>query len=174
MGVAIALVLSAAYGAGTQYLGARVPGWGPDVAGLSAPWLALAFVAGYTQRTLRRAVLVGLACTGVALVGYWLMTDSPVEGAHYSLAAARGFFVSNERTVLGGLVAGPVFGWLGHEWRERRTVAGALLLAAALCLEPLARRVSIDPIRVQSVTIAEIAAGLLFAGVVLMCRYRRA
>ena len=43
MRVALALVLSAAYGAGTQYLGARIPGWGPDAAQLSAPWLAIAF-----------------------------------------------------------------------------------------------------------------------------------
>src|SRR5689334_1685670 len=101
MRVALTLVLSAAYGAGTQYLGARAPGWGPDVAKLSAPWLVIAFVGGYTQRTPRRAALLGLGATAAALVGYWLMTDSPAEGAQYTLANAHGFFVSNAFVVVG-------------------------------------------------------------------------
>src|SRR6478672_2814205 len=139
MGVAVALVVSAAYGAGTQYLGARVPGWGPDVAMLSAPWLLIAFLAGATQKTPRRAALLGLGATAAALTGYWLMTDSPVEGAQYTLATARGFFVSNAFVVVGGLVTGPLFGWFGHRWRTRRALLGALVTAAALCLEPLVR-----------------------------------
>src|SRR5690349_15385484 len=139
MGVALALLLSAAYGAGTQFLGARAPGWGPDVAMLSAPWLLIAFLAGATQTKPRRAALVGLAATGAALAGYWLMTDSPVEGAQYTVGNARGFFVSNAFVVLGGLVTGPLFGWFGQQWRTRHAIVGALVTAAALCLEPLAR-----------------------------------
>src|SRR5947209_4831310 len=100
MSVAIALVVSAAYGAGTQYLGARMPGWGPDVAKLSAPWLVIAFVAGTTQRTPRRGALIGFGATVAALTGYWLMTDSPVEGAQYTLGNARGFLISNASVVV--------------------------------------------------------------------------
>lgn len=185
MGVALALVLSAAYGAGTQYLGARMPGWGPDVAMLSAPWLVIAFLAGCTQRTPRRAALLGLGATAAALVGYWLMTDSPAEGAHYTLANARAFLVSNAFTVVGGLITGPLFGWFGQRWRTRRALLGALATAAALCLEPLARRAPLgdvhafghgyqvgNPIGSHAVTIAEVAAGLLLAAAMLV-RHRQ-
>jgi hypothetical protein len=184
VGVALALVLSAAYGAGTQYLGARMP-WGHDVASLSAPWLVLAFLAGSTQRIPRRAALLGLGCTAAALVGYWLMTDSPVEGASYTVANAHSFFVSNAFTVVGGLFTGPLFGWFGQRWRTRHALLGALVTAAALCLEPLARRAPlgavhafghgyflVNPIDSHAVTVAEFAAGLLLAAAMLV-RHRR-
>jgi len=185
MGVALALVLGAAYGAGTQYLGARVSGWGPDVAQLSAPWLVIAFLGGTTQTTARRAMLVGLGVTAAALAGYWLMTDSPAEGAQYTLANARGFLVSNAFTVVGGLVTGPLFGWFGHQWRTRRALLGALVTAVALCLEPLVRRVAHgavqafghgyavgSPIGSHAVTFVEVAAGLLLAAAIVV-RHRR-
>lgn len=185
VGIGIALFLSAAYGAGTQYLGARVPGWGPDVAMLSAPWLVIAFVAGYTQRTPRRAALLGLGATAAALTGYWLMTDSPAEGAQYTLASAHGFLVSNAFTVVGGLATGPLFGWFGQRWRTRRAILGALVTAAALCLEPLVRRAPLgvvrafghgylvaNPIGSHAVTLVEVTAGLLLAAAVLVRHYQ--
>lgn len=178
--IALALLLAAAFGAGDQYLGSLAFA---DAAGLSAPWLVLAFAAGATQRIPRRAALLGLACTAAALVGYWLMTDSPAEGAHYSLALARGFLVSNGVAVFGGLVTGPLFGWFGQQWRTRRALAGALVSAAALCLEPLVRRVPLgsvhylgyghvltQPIGSRLVVALEIAAGLVFAAYVLAAR----
>ena len=98
------------------------------------------------------------------------MTDSPAEGAHYSLANARGFFVSEHLVLLGAVFTGPLFGWFGQQWRTRRAIAGALITAAALCLEPLARRASVDPIRYRSVWVAEFAAGLALAALVLARR----
>ncbi|HEY2353539.1 MAG TPA: DUF6518 family protein [Gaiellaceae bacterium] len=185
MGVALTLALSAAYGAGTQYLGARVPGWGPDVAKLSAPWLLIAFLGGATQTTPRRGALLGLGATAAALTGYWLMTDSPVEGAQYTLANAHGFFISNAFVVVGGLVTGPLFGWFGQRWRTRRAILGALVTAAALCLEPLARRIPFgdlrafghgyadaNPIGSRGVVAVEVVAGLLLAAAILV-RHRR-
>src|SRR5579875_1463884 len=142
MRVASALLLAAAFGAGDQYLGSLAwHPWGADVSGLSAPWLLLAFLAGCSQTTQRRAALLGLACTAAALAGYWLMTDSPAEGARYTLAHAHGFVVSNVPTIVGASVTAPLFGWFGQRWRTRRAVFGALVSAAALCLEPLARRI---------------------------------
>lgn len=186
MGVALALVLSAAYGAGTQYLGARVPGWGPDVAMLSAPWLVIAFLAGATQKTPRRAALLGLGATAAALTGYWLMTDSPAEGAQYTLANAHGFIVSNAFTVIGGLVTGPLFGWFGQQWRTRGRLLGALVTAVALCLEPLARHVPAgvmhafghgyavaNPIGSHAVILVEVAAGLVLASAILLHHHRQ-
>lgn len=181
MEVALALLLSATYGAGTQFIGARVPGWGPDVAMLSAPWLVIAFLAGATQKAPRRAALLGLGATAAALIGYWLMTDSPLEGAQYTLANAHGFFISNAFVVVGGIVTGPLFGWFGQQWRTRRALLGALVTAAALCLEPLARHLPVgvvhafshayavaNPIGSHTVVAVEVAAGLLLAAAALV------
>jgi hypothetical protein len=180
MTIALALVLSAAFGAGDQYLGSLTgsghlwaAGWSADISLLSAPWLVLPFVAGATQREPRRAALVGLACTYAALLGYGLMTLSPVEHAHLSIATIRGFFVSERSVLVGGIVTGPLFGWFGQQWRTRRAIAGALITAAALCLEPLARRVTIDPIQYRDVWLAEVAVGLALAAAVLVHRYAR-
>lgn len=180
VGVAIALVLSAVFGAGDQYLGSLTGsghawafGWSSDVSLLSAPWLVLPFVAGATQRDPRRGALVGLACTYAALVGYAVMTLSPVEHAHISVAAIRGFMVSERSVLIGGIVTGPLFGWFGEQWRTRRAITGALVTAAALCLEPLARRVTIDPIGSRDVWLAEVAAGLALAAAVVVHRYRQ-
>jgi hypothetical protein len=179
--VVLALVLSAAFGAGDQYLGslegsghAWAAGWSADVSLLSAPWLVLPFLAGCTQRTARRAALLGLGCTYVALLGYGVMTVSPLENAHVTVATVRGFVVSERSVLAGGIVTGPLFGWLAWRWRARREIAGALALAAALCLEPLARRISIDPIRYRDVWIAEVAAGLALGAAVLTRRRVRA
>jgi hypothetical protein len=185
--VALVLVLSAAYGAGVQYLGSLVHHpWGADVASLSAPWLLLAFLAGATQREAGHAALLGLGATYAALVGYMLLTDSPLEGARYSLANTHGFVLSNTPVVVGGLVTGPVFGWFGQQWRTRRAIAGALLAAAAFCLEPLARRAAVRPIHMlghgyavtnpidsRLVVAAEVAAGLALAAAVLATRRPR-
>jgi Family of unknown function (DUF6518) len=130
-------------------------------------------VAGATQREPRRAALLGLACTYAALLGYGVMTLSPVENAHLTLATVRGFVVSERTVLVGGVVTGPLFGWFGRQWRTRRAIAGAFVTAAALCLEPLARRLSIDPIRYRDVWLAEVAAGLVLAAAVLVRRSRQ-
>jgi uncharacterized protein DUF6518 len=178
--VPLALVLAAVFGAADQYLGSLTgsghpwaAGWSSDLSLLSAPWLVLPFVAGATQRDPRRGALLGLACTYAALAGYAVMTLSPVENAHLTLAGLRGFAVSERSVLLGGIVTGPLFGWFGQQWRTRRAIAGALVTAAALCLEPLARRASINPIQDRAVWLAEVAAGLAFAAAVLAHRYVR-
>lgn len=174
MRITLALLLAAAFGGGDQYLGSLSWSWAPDVSLLSAPWLLLAFAAGATQRRPRRAALLGLGCTVSALVGYFLLTDSPLEGASYTLAGIHGFVVSDPTVVVGGLFTGPLFGWFGQQWRTRRALLGALVTAAALCLEPLARRAPLDPsrfhvplavtpIRFPQIVAAEVAAGLLLA-----------
>jgi Family of unknown function (DUF6518) len=178
MVLALALVLSAAFGAGDQYLGSLTgsghlwaAGWSTDISLLSAPWLVLPFVAGATQREPRRAALVGLACTYAALLGYGLMTLSPIEHAHITVATVRGFLISERSVVIGGIVTGPLFGWFGQQWRTKRTLAGALITAAALCLEPFVRRATINPIQQRDVWLAEVVVGLAFAAAVLVHRF---
>jgi hypothetical protein len=103
-------------------------------------------------------------------MGYFLLTDSPAEGARYTVANARGFFVSEHLVLLGAVVTGPLFGWFGQQWRIHGRIAGALATAAALCLEPLLRRASVDPIRYRSVWVVELVAGLALAAAVFLRR----
>ena len=164
MVVVIALVLSVAFGAGDQYLGSMSwHPWAADVSLLSAPWILLAFLAGCTQRVPRRAALLGLACTGAALLGYGLMTLSPVENAVLTGRSAAGFVQSEGRVIVGALVTGPLFGWLGYRWRARGEWIAAIATASLLCLEPLARISAGDAIRFRAVWETEVAAGLALA-----------
>jgi hypothetical protein len=162
--VIIALVLSAAFGAGDQYLGSMSwHPWAADVSLLSAPWIVLAFLAGCTQREPRRAALVGLACTAAALVGYGVMTLSPVENAVLTGRSVAGLVQSEGRVIVGALLTGPLFGWLGCRWRTRGDWLAAVATASLLCLEPLARIPAGEAIRFRAVWAAEVAAGLVLA-----------
>jgi Family of unknown function (DUF6518) len=159
--VVVALVLAALFGGGDQYLGSMSwHPWAADVSLLSAPWLVLAFLAGWTQRDPRRAALLGLACTASALLGYGLMTLSPVENAQFSLQSAAAFAHSESPALVGGLFTAPLFGWFGQRWRTDRAWVGALATAALVCLEPLARIPAGRAIRFRTVSAAEVAVGI--------------
>ena len=173
MAVVAVLVLSAVFGAGDQYLGSlSAHPWAANVSLLSAPWLVLAFAAGATQRDQRRAALLaGLGATYVALLAYGLMTLSPVENAHITVATVRGFVYSERNVLVGGLLTGPLFGvGSAEQWRSGRALFGALLVAAALCLEPLAPADLRQPDPLPVGDVAEVAAGLLLGAVVLARR----
>jgi hypothetical protein len=159
--VVVAIVLAALFGGGDQYVGSMSwHPWAADVSLLSAPWLVLAFIAGWTQRGPRRAALLGLACTASALLGYGLMTLSPVENAQLSLQSAVAFVHSESPVIVGGLFTGPLFGWFGQRWRTGRAWLGALATAALVCLEPLARIPAGQAIRFRAVSLVEVAVGV--------------
>jgi hypothetical protein len=131
------------FGAGDQYLGTvhavdAMGWWSISVSLLSAPWLILPFLVGSTQGRPRRAAVAGLVVTLSALAGYFAMTLSPMEGVHFSLVALRGLLGSNHLNEMGGLVCGPLFGWLGYRWHSHRSWLAAALVTGALCLEPIA------------------------------------
>jgi Family of unknown function (DUF6518) len=172
------VVLAVMFGAADQYLGSLEGhfghfAWAVDVSLLSAPWLLLAFAAGYTQRDARRATLLGLLATMAALLGYLFMTLSPTENAHLTSAAVAGFVRSDPFTFIGGIVTGPLFGWFGHRWRVGRSWRGALVAAATLCLEPLAHIVARRPIASFPVALSEVAVGLALGLYVSVTSLRR-
>src|SRR5438067_12582431 len=110
--VAVALALSVVFGGTDQYLGSLSGHpWATDVSLLSAPWLVLAFLAGWTQREPKRAELLGFACTAAAPVAYGLITLSPVEVAHVTAQSTAGGVRSEGCIVDGGVITGPVFVW---------------------------------------------------------------
>lgn len=182
MVVVTCLLGALAFGAGDQYIGSfSAHPWTAELSLLSAPWLVLPFVAGWTQPDPRRAARLGLACTVTALAGYMLMTLSPFEHASLTPQSLLGF-VRSQRLVAGAIVSGPLFGWWGSRWRTERAWVGALVTAAAVCLEPLAHRVAPSrvggiflgqPLAFRSVWIAETGVGLAMLAYVALAARRR-
>ena len=139
----VAVLVGLVFGGADQYLGSLLTlgPWAFAVSAMSAPWLLLPFVFGAAQRQGRPAMLLGLVVTVSALTGYFALTLSPLEGVPLSHFPADlvALVRSNLRNIVGGLVTGPTFGLLGHRWRTTRSLSAAGLVAAAFCLEPLAR-----------------------------------
>jgi hypothetical protein len=172
---AVVLILSLLFGGLDQYLGSfSAHPWLADVSGLSAPWLVLPFAIGGTQSSARRACLIGGVGTFLALVGYCVMTLSPLENAHLSHAGIVAFVVTggNWHWFLAGAVTGPLAGWLGHLWRYRHVRAGGLAAGALLLLEPFVRLQAGTAVRSHKVAAAEIVAGAVCAAAVAV-RARR-
>ena len=168
MAYLVAIAFGLVFGGADQYLGSRVTlgPWAYSVSAMSAPWLALPFVFGSAALDRRRAIGVGLTVTVAALTGYFALTLSPLEGVALGrfpgdLAALAH---SNLRNIVGGLITGPLFGALGWRWRTARSRASAALLAAAFCLEPVARLAVGQLSSPASVWGTEVAFGVLLAG----------
>ena len=149
MAYLIAILAGFVFGAADQYLGSLKAGavlgtWTWTVSGMSAPWLILPFVAGMTQERRRRAMTLGLAVTMAALAGYFAMSNSPMEGApldrFWGRVATMITTGYNPVWILAGFATGPLYGFLGHRWRVARSWISAVLVTAALCFEPLARK----------------------------------
>lgn len=172
----VPMALAAAFGAGDQFLGARawvVGSWATDASLLSAPWLLIAFVAGWSQPTMKRAVAVGFACTIAALVGYSAMTLSPIEGAVVTSREVLGLLTGQSAYVVGGLLTGPLFGWLGYRWRTQRDRKSALAAAFIVCCEPLAHAAAGTAVSFNGVWAAEVVVGLAMALYVIAATRRR-
>lgn len=168
MAIVVALALSLVFGGADQYLGSlSMHPWGADISLLSAPWLLVAFLAGWTQREPRRAALLGYACTLSAFVGYGLMTLSPMENADLNMQSAAAFVRSEMLWLAGAVFTGPLFGWFGSRWRTEHAWLDALATAAAVSLEPLVRIPAGRAIRYRSVWIAEVAVGLVMLAYVI-------
>lgn len=151
--LAISLTGAVAFGAIDQYLGGLRSSFLTDVSGMSAPWLLVPFLAGAWQSGQRRAAMAGLAATWLSVLAYVAMIISPMEGTHLGPrpAGLTGSWVQlSPHLVLatlasqwlwfaGGLVIGPLYGWLGHQSRSHRSWATALAAVLPVLLEPVTR-----------------------------------
>ena len=173
----LAVVVGFVFGGADQYLGSLVTlgPWASSVSAMSAPWLLLPFVFGSTQVQRRRAILLGLTVTVSALAGYFALTLSPLEGVPISRFPADlvALAHSNLRNIVGGLVTGPLFGALGQRWRVSRSWLSAALVAAAFCLEPLARLGVGQLPRPDIVWATEIALGVCLGAYFVATRVTR-
>jgi hypothetical protein len=169
-----AVVVGFLFGGVDQYLGSSWPSthlgtWTIAVSGMSAPWLALPFAFGAREEQARHAAGAGLLVTLAALAGYIALTNSPIEGVALGRLHVSNAVLSQTHVILPSLVTGPAFGWLGHRWRVSRSLASAVLVVAAFCLEPLATRLAHQlPIVVPApsptgVSLFEVALGLVGA-----------
>ncbi len=175
MRMAAVLIASFVFGAVDQYLGGiwmaeHVGFWTISVSAMSAPWLALPFAIGCTQERAGRAARLGLTATGLALLGYFVMTLSPVEGARLSSVTVSSYLHSQFHVIAPGLVTGPLYGWFGYRWRTLRAWCSAALVAGAFCFEPLARSLAGQPLGSASVSTAEVAVGVIVATVLATAR----
>jgi len=166
MAYLIAVLVGAAFGSTDQYFGSisHIP-WLGEVSLLSAPWLVLPFVFGCTQARPRRAVLIGCVATAAALVGYFIMTLTPLEGVHLNgnIGTILALLHSEAKVIVGGAITAPIFGYLGYQWRTTRAWLSASLVAGALCLEPLAAAAVGRLPQFGAVWIAELCIGSVAA-----------
>ena len=144
MAYVVAVIIGVVFGGVDQYLGSN-PSWPVAIAFslMSAPWLLLPFFVGMTQRARRRAIVLGLVVTVAALVGYGLMIIGPLQyhggRSSFDWVGLRGVMRSQMRYLVGGLVTGPLYGYLGHRWRTTRSWLALALAGGVLVLEPLTR-----------------------------------
>ncbi|MHB1875550.1 MAG: DUF6518 family protein [Streptosporangiaceae bacterium] len=143
-----------------------------QVSKMSAPWLLVPFLAGAWQASRLRAAVVGLSATWLAVLAYVAMIVSPWEGVHLTPRTFAFSLASQFPWFAGGLVTGPLYGWLGYIWRTSRSAVAALLAALPVLLEPaalwLGSRMGLDwtvqwPYQGGAVTaeFAELAVGML-------------
>jgi hypothetical protein len=165
---AIAVAIAFLFGAADQYLGGlwsltHVGWWAVSVSAMSAPWLALPFVFGTRENDARRSAWVGLAVTMAAVLGYFVMTLSPIEGVSLDHVDVIAFARSQVHVYGPALVSGPVFGWLGYRWRTDRWWVAAAFVVGAFCLESVARQAVGLSLTSPGVRLAELAIGIAIA-----------
>jgi len=102
------------------------------VGNLSAPWLVLPFLAGWSRRSFVGASGLGAATSLLSVVGFYVC-----YGLVFALVNSH-TLSTDLAVVVGALVAGPVYGALGYWWRSRRSLAAGLAVGAAFLGEPLA------------------------------------
>jgi hypothetical protein len=124
----VTMAIGFAFGAVDQYLGSlwsfsHLGHWAVGVSLMSAPWLALPFLLGCRETSPRRAALLGWLVTQSALIGYFVLTLSPVEGVSLQGIDTLGFVRSQLHVILPGLATGP------GAWLVGAAVADTALVA---------------------------------------------
>jgi hypothetical protein len=142
------------------------------VSNLSAPWLVLAFVAGWLQPSRSWAALAGLLTDVAAIVGFYLhfLLVDPGPGPFGRATPLLRRLAENMASWLGfiapwvayAVVAGLVFGLLGLWWSRSRSLVAGLAVSLAFVLEPFAWAIHDGRLpRPYDIWIAEAGVGFL-------------
>jgi hypothetical protein len=159
------------------------------VSNLAAPWLALAFVAGWPQRGRAWGAIAGAAAALACVLGFyahllWFVRilfhhtggSFAWEPADKSIIGALPPWLSSISPWLGlALVFGALFGFLGARWGASRWLVAGLCLALAFLLEPVGWLVVHGGFWPPYVVwIAEAAVGAALLAAVLLVQRSRA
>ncbi|MCP2309967.1 DUF6518 family protein [Kitasatospora paracochleata] len=153
------------------------------VGNYAAPWLALAFAAGWAQGGGRRrwavpaGVVTDVVCV-TAFYGHFLFVDQhPGPLGRGSALGSRvaenlpGWLLLAAPWLALAVAAGTLYGLLGHWWARRRALPAGAALAAACLLEPWAWRAAGYTAGPWLPWLAELAAGaVLLAAFALTAR----
>jgi hypothetical protein len=105
---------------------------------MSAPWVALPFIAGMAYRRAFHGALAGVAVTVAAFVGFYVAEAAVLDlGPHpwyVDLKLTAGTVNVYEQF---GLLSGSLYGALGSLWASRRLVLAAAAVGFAFVAEPL-------------------------------------
>ena len=177
-----------AFGLAAGILHGNDGGLSAGFANLSAPWLLVALIPGWSSRSIPRGMLLGTVATLTALLGYYVGMTSmafshlgftdPKDAFEFMVHANRIWFVA-------GLVSGPAMGAMGGHLGSRLGARGLISVSALLmCLEPLAigavRHVEIPVVHLMWGVAdwhpygAEAFAGVALTGVAMASRRRAA
>lgn len=170
------MVGAAAFGAADQHVRLLYSHFATAVSFMSAPWLLLPFAAGAFQGRPKRAAWVGLIATWLAVLTYIVLTNVTWDGAHTSLHTLAHTAYLQRYYLIGGIVTGPGYGYLGYRWRTGRSWLGAALAAVPVMTEPLVAALGLERGSYVPASYAEALAGLLlglsFAAMILWSRRR--
>lgn len=170
--VLVSAVLAVAFGVvdGVLWSGENSTAFWLD--NISSCYLLLAFLAGWAitarQAPVWTGPICGLMVTVSALAGFygWQM--------HHLSLSTSGVQTGLLRYGAGGVVSGPVFGFLGALWARRRAWYAIATVGVAFLVEPLAWKVhdgfQLMPADVQSVEFTVGSLILILGAISIRCR----
>jgi hypothetical protein len=136
--VALIVALALLFGALCAWAKGTDAGVRQDYGNLAAPWLAVAFIAARSARSVWGGVVLGTLATMVALVGFYLVYGLISDlGDHGLLEDIRLEFRANTYWFRRGLISGPIFGALGAVSLRRRYTTPLIATGVLLVLEPI-------------------------------------
>jgi hypothetical protein len=114
------------------------------IGNLCAPWLVIAFLAGYAQLSWASSVFAGAAAEVACVLGFYSRTfdlharwgDDPNAAPPSATVQIQHFLHVDEHWFAAALLAGALYGAIGRLRRRTRSIAAGLVVAAGFLAEP--------------------------------------
>jgi uncharacterized protein DUF6518 len=139
------------------------------LANISTPWVLIAWFAGSRSTRIGSGILLGLAATVVALVGFYVVCGVVEAMRNDVVSSSMAWMSANRVWFEAGMVSGPLFGALGAWWARRRSPS-AFAVAGLLMVGGIVPGFGVSGTASIAVHVVEIAAG---AALLLLGRRRR-